>query len=132
MTEERSRVVESLETAARILEAASAGHEVRAALRDGLLGVEYHSDTLAKELAKDPASPRAFEPALRGRAERVEANLHNLLVTAWELLTLSDELGTTPPAGNAREGAARRGHGGNRARVRPVVGAGGDRLTFGR
>jgi hypothetical protein len=97
MSEERSRVVESLETAAQMLEAARAGHEVRAALRDGLLGVEYHSDTLAKELAKDPASPGAFEPALRGRAERVEANLHSLLVTAWELLTLSDDdLATTP------------------------------------
>ena len=98
--EERSRVVESLETAARMLESAHAGHEVRAALRDGLVGVEYHSDTLAKELAKDPAEPGAFEPALRGRAEHVEAGLHSLLVSAWELLTLSDEeLAVTPRRG---------------------------------
>ena len=97
MSDERSRVVESLETAARMLESARAGNEVRAALRDGLLGVEYHSDTLAKELARDPASPGAFEPALRSRAEHVEANLHGLLVNAWELLTLSDdELAATP------------------------------------
>lgn len=97
MSEERSRVVESLETAARMLESAQAGHEVRAALRDGLLGVEYHSDTLAKELAKDPAEPGAFEPVLRARAEHVEANLRNLLVTAWQMLALSDdELATAP------------------------------------
>ena len=97
MSEERSRVVESLEIAARLLEAAATGPDVRAALRDGLSGLEYHSDTLARELAKDPAATGAFEPALRGRAERVQTNLHALLVSAWELLTLTDdELATTP------------------------------------
>lgn len=97
MAEERNRVVESLELAARMIEAAGSGAELRSALRDGLSGVEFHSDTLAKELAKDPADPRALDPALRPRAQRVADGLHALLVTAWELLTLSDEeLAATP------------------------------------
>lgn len=96
MTEERSRVVESLETGARMLEGANTAAEVRAALKDGLSGVEYHLDTLAKELAKDPSVAGAFEPALRSRAEKVEANLRDLLVEAWGMLTLTDsELATT-------------------------------------
>lgn len=86
----RSRVVESLETAASMIESAVDAQKLRAALRDGLSGVEYHSDTLAKELAKDPSSPGAIDPGLRNRAEHVEAGLRALLVTAWGLLRLDD------------------------------------------
>ncbi len=91
MSDERNRVVESLELAARLVESARTGPEVRTALRDGLSGVEYHLDTLAKELARDPATPGAFDPALRSRAEHVEANLRSLLVAAWELQRLGDD-----------------------------------------
>ena len=41
-----NRVVESLEFAAEGLDTAATGAEVRAAIRDGLLGLEYHLDTL--------------------------------------------------------------------------------------
>lgn len=86
-----NRVAQSLLDAAGSLERATSGVGVRAAVRDGLLGLEYHLDTLAKELARDPAAPNAFEPALRGRAEHVEATLRGLLVSAWAMLVLTDE-----------------------------------------
>ncbi len=96
MTEERTaRVADSLLKSAEGLEQASTATDVRVAVRDGLLGLEYHLDTLAKELARDPADPGAFEPALRGRAQKVEATLRGVLVSAWAMLVLKDEeLGT--------------------------------------
>ncbi len=86
-----NRVVESLEFAAEGLDTAATGAEVRAAIRDGLLGLEYHLDTLARELQKDPAAPGALEPTLRNRAEHVEKSLRDLLVQAWQYLMKTDE-----------------------------------------
>lgn len=85
-----NRVVESLLTTAERLEQASSGFEVRGAVRDGLLGLEYHLDTLARELARDPNQAGAFEPALRHRALKVESTLRALMVNAWELLVMTD------------------------------------------
>lgn len=85
------RIVTSLLSTAAALEDARTGYEVRTTIRDGLLGLEYHLDTLARELARNPAAPGAFEPATRPRAERVEASLRSLLVTAWEMLMLTDD-----------------------------------------
>lgn len=93
--ERAARVAESLLKSAETLGRASTATEVRTAVKDGLLGLEYHLDTLAQELARDPAAPGAFEPAFRGRAEKVEATLRELLVAAWAMLALNDEqLGT--------------------------------------
>jgi hypothetical protein len=84
-----SRIVGSILSTAAALEDAQSGAEVRATVRDGLLGLEYHLDTLARELSKDGAGP--FEPSLRRRAEKVEATLRSLLVEAWGMLMLTDE-----------------------------------------
>ncbi len=86
-----NRVVDSLLAAAQRLEQAKSGFDVRGAVRDGLLGLEYHLDTLARELARDPSHEGAFEPALRQRAVRVESTLRSLMVRAWELLVMNDE-----------------------------------------
>ena len=85
-----NRVVESLLTTADRLEQTTNGFEVRAAVRDGMLGLEYHLDTLARELARDPNQTGAFEPELRGRALKVESALRALLVRAWDLLAMTD------------------------------------------
>lgn len=91
MAEQRvNRVVESLLTTAERLEQATSGFEVRGAVRDGLLGLEYHLDTLARELARDPNQAGAFEPSLRHRALKVESTLRALMVNAWELLVMTD------------------------------------------
>lgn len=95
MVEERGRrIVESLLVAAEQLEKATGGGDVRAAVRDCALALEYHLDTLAKDLNADPASSRAVEPALVARARTVETRLKELLLTCWEFLARSDaELG---------------------------------------
>jgi len=80
------RIVKSLLSTAAALEDARTGPEVRMTIRDGLLGLEHHLDTLARELARG-----AFEPQLRARAERVEAELRSLLETAWTMLMLTDQ-----------------------------------------
>jgi len=84
-------IAASLVEAAESLERATGGAEVRAAVRDGLLGLEHHLDTLARELAREPSAQGALEPALRPKAEKVEAKLRSLLVTAWAMLVLNDE-----------------------------------------
>jgi hypothetical protein len=95
----RGPVAGSLLAAAHELEQARSGADVRVAVRDGLLGLEYHLDTLARELAQDPGKPGAIEPGLRPRAERVEAKLRNILLDAWAMLVLTDEqLGALEPA----------------------------------
>lgn len=95
MSEERGRrVVESLLVAAEQLEAAATASDVRGAVRDCALALEYHLDTLAKELNAEPTSARAIEPALVPRARNVEASLKQLLLTCWEFLARNDaELG---------------------------------------
>jgi hypothetical protein len=95
MSEERGRrIVESLLVAAEQLEGAAAGADVRGAVRDCALALEYHLDTLAKDLNADPSSVRAIEPALIPRARNVEAGLKQLLLTCWEFLARTDgELG---------------------------------------
>jgi hypothetical protein len=85
------RIVASLLATAAALEDARTGPEVRMTVRDGLLGLEYHLDTLARELARGPESDGPFEPAFRRRAETVEATLRSLLVAAWGMLMLTDE-----------------------------------------
>jgi hypothetical protein len=100
MMNERGRpIVESLLYAAGQLERASTGADVRAAVRDCALALEYHLDTLAKELNADPSSARAIEPSLIPRARSVEASLKQLLLTCWEFLARNDiELGDLPRA----------------------------------
>lgn len=100
MSEERGRrMVESLLFAAQQLEGATSGGDVRGAVRDCALALEFHLDTLAKELSADPASGRGFEPALSNRARAVEARLKQLLLTCWEFLARGDaELGDLPRA----------------------------------
>lgn len=101
---EPNRVVESLHYGADALERAETGAEVRSAIRDGLLGLEYHLDTLARELQRDPAHPGAIDPAMRPRAERVEETLRGLLLKAWEMLAETDTV--LAASGRAREFAA--------------------------
>ncbi|GMV85185.1 MAG: hypothetical protein AMXMBFR80_10410 [Dehalococcoidia bacterium] len=100
MSEERGRrIVESLLVAAQQLESATSGSDVRAAVRDCALALEFHLDTLAKELNADPASGRGFEPALANRARAVEGRLKQLLLTCWDLLARDDaELANLPRA----------------------------------
>ncbi len=100
MSEERGRrIVESLLVAAQQLEGAASGADVRAAVRDCALALEYHLDTLAKDLNADPSSSRAIEPALIPRARNVEADLKQLLLTCWEFLARNDtELGDVASA----------------------------------
>jgi len=74
MSEERGRrIVESLLVAAEQLEGAPSAADVRGAVRDCALALEYHLDTLAKELNTDPSSESAIEPGdtliVVGRAE---------------------------------------------------------------
>jgi hypothetical protein len=84
------RIGPSLLRAAEALEQAHTGAEVRLALREGFPSLEYHLDTLARELARDPGSPGALDPALHARAVVVEAELRGLLVRAWRLGTHPD------------------------------------------
>jgi hypothetical protein len=95
MSEERGRrIVESLLVAAEQLEGATSAADVRGAVRDCALALEYHLDTLAKELNTDPSSESAIEPALVSRARNVEVGLKQLLLTCWEFLARNDaELG---------------------------------------
>jgi hypothetical protein len=50
-----------------------------AAVREVTLAIEYHLDTLARELAG-----RKIEPRLLGRAQRIESQLRDLLAEAWD------------------------------------------------
>ncbi len=100
MIEERGRkVVESLLVAATQLEDARSGSDVRAAVRDCALALEYNLDTLARELAADPSSGNALDPPLMPRARAVESRLKQLLLTCWEFLARDDaEIGDLPRA----------------------------------
>ncbi len=84
----RPRIVDSLLGAARRLETARDPRQVREAIRDCALAVEFRLDTLAREL--DPARSH-LDPSLLPRGRAVEATLRALLLLAWDLLRAPDE-----------------------------------------
>lgn len=84
----RPRIVDSLLGAARRLETARDVRDVREAVRDCALAVEFRLDTLAREL--DP-SRSTLDPSLIPAGRAVEATLRSLLIHAWDLLRASDD-----------------------------------------
>lgn len=74
-------VSESIFKSANAIAAARDHEQVTAAVRDASLALEYHLDTLARELSN---RDRGIEPAFRSRAETVEARLRDLLSACWD------------------------------------------------
>lgn len=71
-------VKESLLEAARQLREAGNGLEAARAARGAALAIEFHLDSLTRALAS-----RSIEPRLRGRAERLVAELEEALRRLW-------------------------------------------------
>lgn len=78
-------VSESLFKASNAIAAARGSDQVAAAARDAAVAIEYHLDTLARELA----TRDAVDPGLRSRAEDVETRLRALLSACWEYQRLA-------------------------------------------
>jgi hypothetical protein len=72
----------SLLVAAQALEESASDHlATQAATRRCALSLEYHLDTLAKELAR----PGGTDPRLLYEAERTEMRMRQLLVLCWSM-----------------------------------------------
>ncbi len=71
-------VRDSLLAAARQLREASTVADAAEAAREAALAIEFHLDSLTRALAS-----RSIEPRLRGRAERVVAELEDALGRLW-------------------------------------------------
>ena len=101
-------VSQSLFGAANAVEAASDHDAVADAVREASVAVEYHLDTLARELS---SRTRGIDPGFRFRAEAVERQLREALAACWAHQRLSpaeavDRAGLTSLAREIRKVAS--------------------------
>jgi hypothetical protein len=83
---------ESLFKAANAIDVARDFQHISAAARDAAVAIEYHLDTLARELA----ARDGVDPGLRSRAQGVDARLRALLSQCWEYQRLAAEDAVDP------------------------------------